>query len=364
MSIGLKARMLSSEQVMTGHDPLIEIIIPNWNGKDMLAHCLLSLRRQTFSGFCVTVVDNGSRDGSIELVAGEFPEVRLIQLEHNTGFSIAVNKGIETASAPWLLLLNNDMEVAADCLENLRVAIGKYPEYDFFALKMMSFHRREYIDGAGDAVLRGGVGYRLGTMETDCDRYRQDRETFGACAGAALYAKQFFMKVGLFDGDFFAYLEDVDLNMRARRLGSRCMFLAGAIVFHIGSASSGSKINALTVRLSTRNNFYVLLKNYSLGMVVRFFPAIAAYQFAWMVFCLKKGMFGAYVSGLVQVAGSLPQLVEKRRKMLENKALLPIQRFAEAIRSAEGEAVHSIMARRTAAGKGNFWLNLYCTLLL
>ncbi len=118
-----------------------------------------------------------------------------------------------------MLLLNNDMEVAPDCLENLRYAIGKYPEYDFFALKMMSFHQREYIDGAGDAVLRGGVGYRLGTMETDCDRYRQDRETFGACAGAALYAKRFFARVGPFDSDFFAYLEDVDSEHESETAG-------------------------------------------------------------------------------------------------------------------------------------------------
>lgn len=350
--------------MMTGHEPLIEIIIPNWNGRDMLEHCLLSLRRQTFSGFCVTVVDNGSRDGSIELMERQFPEVRLIKLGYNTGFSVAVNQGIEAAVAPWLLLLNNDMEVAPDCLEKLCVAVGKYPGYDSFALKMMNFHQREHIDGAGDAVLRGGVGYRLGTMEKDCERYRQDRETFGACAGAALYAKRFFAKVGLFDSDFFAYLEDVDLNMRARRLGSRCMFIASALVYHIGSASSGSKINALTVRLSTRNNFYVLVKNYSLGLVVRFFPAIAAYQIAWMLFCLKKGMLIPYFSGLWQVIGALPRLVGKRRKMEENSALLPMHQFAALIRSAEREAVHSIMARRTAAGKGNFLLNLYCALLL
>jgi len=330
----------------------------------MLEHCLLSLRRQTFRGFCITIVDNGSRDGSIELVERQFPEVRLIKLDRNTGFSVAVNTGIEAAVAPWLLLLNNDMEVAPDCLENLHLAVGKHHDYDFFALKMMNFHQREHIDGAGDAVLRGGVGYRLGTMEQDSEVYRQDRETFGACAGAALYPRRFFTQVGLFDNDFFAYLEDVDLNMRARRLGNRCMFIASAVVYHIGSASSGSKINELTVRLSTRNNFYVLLKNYSPGLFMRFFPAIAAYQIAWMLFCLKKGMLFPYLTGLFQVVGSSPQLAAKRRQMRDKNNLVPMQQFAAMIRSAEQEAVFSIMARRTAAGKGNFLLNLYCTLLL
>ncbi|OGR16806.1 MAG: hypothetical protein A2X81_19905 [Desulfobacterales bacterium GWB2_56_26] len=349
---------------MIGHDPLIEIIIPNWNGEGMLNHCLQSLRQQTFSDFAVTVVDNGSHDGSIELMERQFPEVRLIKLDHNTGFSVAVNTGIEAAKAPWLLLLNNDMEVAPDCLEKLCLAVAQYPEYDFFALKMMNFHQREYIDGAGDAVLRGGVGYRLGTMEKDGEGYCHDRETFGACAGAALYSRGMLARVGLFDSDFFAYLEDVDLNMRARRLGSRCMFLASALVYHIGSASSGSKINELTVRLSTRNNIYVLFKNYSWGLLLRFLPAIAVYQTAWLLFCLKKGMLAPYLSGLCQAMSTLPGLLKKRGKMPAHDPAIPVKRFAAMIRSAEREAVCSIMARRTAAGKGNFLLNLYCTLLL
>lgn len=347
---------------MTGRDPLIEIIIPNWNGASLLSHCLQSLRRQTFAAFAVTVVDNGSQDGSIELVERQFPEVQLIKLDHNTGFSVAVNTGIQAARAPWLLLLNNDMEVAPDCLAALGDGIARYPEYEFFALKMMNFHQRDHIDGAGDAVLRGGVGYRLGTMEKDGERYSRDRETFGACAGAALYARQLFTRVGLFDKDFFAYLEDVDLNLRARRLGHRCMFLASAIVYHIGSASSGSKINALTVRLSTRNNCFVLAKNYSWGMVWRFLPAILAYQTAWLVFCLKKGMLMPYLSGLCQAMVALPRLRKKSRYMVQGGSLLPMSQYISLIRAAEREAVGSIMARRAAAGKGNFLLNLYCTL--
>lgn len=349
---------------MTCHDPLIEIIIPNWNGEGMLRHCLQSLRQQTFSGFTVTVVDNGSRDGSVELVQQEFPEIRLIRFADNTGFSVAVNTGIEAARAPWLLLLNNDMEVAPDCLEHLRQAIARYPEYEFFALKMMNYHRRELVDGAGDAVLRGGVGYRLGTMELDGEDYRHDRETFGACAGAALYAKELFTRVGLFDNDFFAYLEDVDLNMRARRSGSRCLFVARAIVYHIGSASSGSKINELTVRLSTRNNIYVLAKNYPFSLLLRFLPAIAVYQLAWLLFCLKKGMLRAYLSGLGQAMITLPGLLKKGGRTHRHGSAIPLRHFAAMIREAERQAVRSIMARRTAAGKGNFLLNLYCSLLL
>jgi GT2 family glycosyltransferase len=347
---------------MVDHDPLIEVIIPNWNGREMLEKCLLSLRRQTDTGFRVIVVDNGSEDGSNQLVESSFPEVKLIRLQFNTGFSVAVNRGIEASAAPWLLLLNNDMEVASDCLERLRSAVRQYPAVDFFALKMMNYHHRQYIDGAGDAVLRGGVGYRLGTMEQDSESYAKDRESFGACAGAALYSKVFFATAGLFDPDFFAYLEDVDLNLRARRCGLRCMYIAQAKVYHIGSASSGSKINRLTIRLSTRNNIFVLVKNYPPRIFVQFFPAICIYQLAWMLFCLKKGMILPYWQGIAQGVSQLLHFYRKGQEFQNGEGLLHPREFAAMIRTAEREAVGSIMARRTAAGKNNFLLACYCKL--
>jgi len=345
-------------------EPLIEVIIPNWNGEKMLADCLCSLRKQTFKEFIITVVDNGSTDGSVGLLKREFPEIKTIRFKHNTGFCVAVNSGIEQAKAPWLLLLNNDMEVAPDCLEKLSHAIKEYPDYDFYSLKMMSFHQRHYVDGAGDEVLRGGVGYRLGTMEEDGELYRHDRDSFGACAGAALYNRSFFQKTGLFDPDFFAYLEDVDLNFRANRLGLRCRFIASAIIYHIGSATSGSKINELTVRLSTRNNIFVLAKNYSPGLFFKFFPAIIIYQLMWAAFCCKHRMLRPYFAGLFQGFKSLSHFVAKRKLFLQENEVAPLKKFAGKILSSEKKAVHSLIARRSAAQKGNFWTNAYLRFFL
>jgi len=344
---------------MSTGQSLIDIIIPNWNGEHMLADCLRSLDLQTFPDFTVTVVDNGSTDGSIALLASEFPHVIVLRYSENRGFTEAVNRGIRESAAPWLLLLNNDMEVAADCLENLRDGIKKYQGYTFFSLKMMNFHHRRLIDGAGDAVLRGGVGYRLGTMETDSDLYREDRDTFGACAGAGLYSRELFNKAGTFDPDFFAYLEDVDLNFRARRRGMKCRFIASAIVYHIGSATSGSKINDLTVRLSTRNNIHVLLKNYSFIMFIRFLPSIVIYQLMWALFSLLKGMVPAYLKGVYQGIKSAPQAIKKRKEILSCPDNIPEKEFIKMISSAEREAVNSIMARRRSGGKNNFLLICY-----
>lgn len=180
--------------------------------------------------------------------------------------------------------------------------------------------------------------------------------------GPRFTAGVFLPQQAFFDPEFFAYLEDVDLNLRARRNGLRCMYIAQAQVYHIGSASSGSKINSLTIRLSTRNNIFVLLKNYPPRIFVQFFPAICIYQLAWMLFCLKKGMILPYCQGVVQGISRLFHFYRKGREFQSGGGLSHPREFAAMIRAAECEAVGSIMARRTAAGKNNFLLACYCKL--
>lgn len=269
---------------MTGFD----VVIPNWNGKQLLEICLPSIYSQSFKDFTITVVDNGSTDGSVSFLNSTFPEVRVIALSENMGFSAAVNRGIEAGNRDWVLLLNNDIEMDSRCLENLAVEAGREPEIEIFALKMLSYSDRSVLDGAGDGVLRGGVGYRLGTMEPDSEQYNLKREVFGACAGAGLYRRAIFNQIGLFDENFFAYLEDVDFNLRAARAGYTCCYIPEAIVYHMGSATSGSKINELTVRLTTRNNLYVISKNFSFLTLLRFLPSLLVYQFFWLAFVIKK----------------------------------------------------------------------------
>jgi GT2 family glycosyltransferase len=130
--------------VRAGSEPLIDIVIPNWNGRHFLGDCLLSLRRQTDKNFRVIVVDNGSSDGSCEFLRTSFPEVEVVSLSENTGFSYAINSGISVSRAPLILLLNNDIEVAEDCIERLTEALERYPDIDAFALKMINFSRAAF----------------------------------------------------------------------------------------------------------------------------------------------------------------------------------------------------------------------------
>jgi GT2 family glycosyltransferase len=348
---------------MNAEGPAIEVVIPNWNGIHLLAHCLNSLRQQTCTDFSVTVVDNGSTDDSALVLAHEYPEVKIIRFQENKGFSAAVNAGIRESRAGWILLMNNDMEVDTHCLHHLNRHIQRPSPYDFYALRMVNFHSRNFLDGAGDGFLRGGVGYRIGTLERYGPPYDTDREVFGACAGAALYKKELFNKIGLFDEDFFAYLEDVDLNLRAQHAGCRCYYLSSAIVYHIGSATSGSKINPITVRLSTRNNLFVLIKNYPFSLLFRFFPVICIYQFFWLLFVVKKRQFFPYLQGLLQAISQISQTAKKRRQIVAGSTVSPVK-FGKLLTSAEAEVVASIMARRTAEGKWNWPLTMYCKIFL
>jgi GT2 family glycosyltransferase len=343
-------------------DPWLAIVIPNWNGRHLLEDCLDSLRRQSCHEFSVTVVDNGSTDGSAEWLGSAFPEVRCIVLPENRGFSAAVNAGIEQTSTPWVLLLNNDMEVDGDCIAALKNAVERYPQYDLLALKMLNFHQRSHLDGAGDGVIRGGAGYRLGTMEEDGPFYSSDRDVFGACAGAALYRRSLFERVGLFDEDFFAYLEDVDFNIRAQRNGCRCRYVAAARVYHIGSATSGSKFNPLTIRLSTRNSLNVLIKNYHAILFFKYLPVICIYQLAWLCFCIKKGLLIPYLQGLWDGCRGFSIMAGKRK--LLTAAHIPLDQFDDILRWGERQAITSIMDRRREAGKGNLLLRIYDRLFI
>ncbi len=342
---------------------MIDIIIPNWNGRSLLKTCLDSLQNQSSQCFHTIVVDNGSTDGSVSYIEQHYPQVDIIALPENRGFSAAVNSGISASANKWVMLLNNDVEVEQGCLAYLARVCSDEPEYDFFALKMIDFQQRSLIDGAGDCVLRGGVGYRIGTMEFDDEIYRTDREVFGACAGAALYRRSLFDSVGLFDEDFFAYLEDVDLNLRAVRAGKKCCYLPRAVIYHIGSASTGSKINSFTIRLSTRNNVFVVLKNYGPLLFVRFLPSFLIYQLFWLIFVVKKGQFPAYIAGLLE---SMKHLKIMRCRYEENKkiSVLPLKEFGDLIIYSERQAILSIINRRLQQEKGSrlfkMYLKLFC----
>ena len=295
-------------------------MVPNWNTKDFLGPCLESLRRQTFRDFETLVVDSASTDGSVGFVEENFPEVITLALAENRGFSGAVNAGIGASDAELVVLLNNDTEQDPGWLEALVEAAEHRPEAGLFASKLVDFGDRGLLDGAGDALRKSGLPYRLGHGERDRGQFESEEFVFGACAAAALYRRGVFDEVGLFDEDFFAYCEDGDLSFRAQLAGHRCLYVPDSVVYHVGSVSTGGKRSATATRLGTRNGLLLLVKNLPGSLVRSYLPSIVLGQLSrLLVVSLSPGGLRAHLQGLAEAWHLLPKMLKKRRHIQDGR---------------------------------------------
>jgi GT2 family glycosyltransferase len=276
------------------------IIIPNYNGLKFMEMCFESLEAQTYKRFHTLVVDNGSTDGSVEwLKEHESDRLQVIYLDENTGFSGAVNKGIQAADTKYVLLLNNDVRCEPDFVLELVRAISRTPNVFSVASKMLKMYEPDTIDSAGDLYTVLGWAFNRGAGES-AENYSHPTEVFTACAGAAIYRREVFDEIGLFDEKHFAYLEDVDIGYRARIAGYRNLYCPKAIVYHVGSGTSGSMYNPFKVKLSARNIIYVYYKNMPLLQRILNLPALALGSVVRWVFFVRKGFGKDYLAGLAE----------------------------------------------------------------
>ena len=272
----------------------VSFVIPNWNRSDLLAVALASIRSQTLPPLEVLVVDNGSVDDSVR--TAQQAGARVLQLERNCGFSFAVNRGIEAARGDMVAMLNNDVELAPDWTEKLGRALEKNGGW-FATGKVLDYARRDRIDGAGDAVCRGGTACRLGQGLADSPRFDQPRTTYFPSATTLLARREFFERAGKLEEAFFAYLEDVDLGMRAALLGLAGLYVPEAVAYHRGSATLGGW-NGKIVEWTTRNQILLLAKYYPGCLARRWWRSILAAQTLWGAMAVWHGCPLAYARGL------------------------------------------------------------------
>lgn len=246
----------------------VDIVIPNFQGEQLLDACLEAVASQTLQAARVLVVDDGSTDGSAAVVV-RHPGVEWLPQAQNRGFPATVNAGISACTAPLIALLNTDALPEPGWLEALVSALDDDPSISLGASRML------FPDGTVNAVgdsfdVRGRGGYNRGLHEADGPAFDEPRIVFGACAGAAIYRRSLFADIGLFDEAFQLSWEDVDLDLRALLAGHRCLYVPGAVVQHAQGASSG----ASRLALERRNKAWLALRGLPLPLLVPFLALV------------------------------------------------------------------------------------------
>lgn len=285
---------------------------------------MAALDKQSAGDFCVLIVDNGSADGSVQWIEENLPgfvrirpgeklpaeperrktdsgcqgyPIYLMEMGENTGFSGAVNAGIRASCTEYVILLNNDTEPEPDYIRELEKAMEGSPRIFSVSSKMIQLYEKRLMDDAGDLYTVIGWAFQRG-VDQRSSGFTRPRRVFSACAGAAIYRRAVFDEIGYFDELHFAYLEDLDVGYRARIAGYENWYCPEAVVYHVGSGTSGSKYNPFKVRLAARNSVYLNYKNMPLlQLAVNALPL--AFGYAVKIRFFSKRGFGAdYRAGL------------------------------------------------------------------
>src|SRR5213593_1190422 len=282
-----------------GLEPLISVIVVNWNGMGLLDECFQSLAGQTWLNKEFILVDNGSTDGSRELLiswAERLPRAQTILLPINTGFCKANNIAFSCARGEWIALLNTDAVAEPDWLAELVRCGDPSRRIGMLASKILFQNQPNVIDKVGHLIYWDGQNRGRGTMETDVGQYDKPEEILWPDACAALYHRKVFEETGGFDETFFAFGDDADLGMRARLLGWKAWYVPSAVVHHRHSASFGA-YSPLKVMLVERNRLLLAVKNFP-------WPLLLQNPF-WT---LRRLCWNAY--GVFQQRGSAARFLE------------------------------------------------------
>jgi GT2 family glycosyltransferase len=337
----------------------VSIVVLNWNGWQQTVCCLATLFESTYDNYEVILIDNGSNSIDLEKihewldnritaktksvltsieakpkVVYEYSRLELsqtrvdpreksltiIKSEKNLGFAAGCNLGITYAlkdkEVSYIGLFNNDMEIAQDCISKLITEIDCNKRVGACQPKILLSTEQGLIDSVGVHLRWFGSAVQIGYRARDQGQYDKTFKVFGACGGAVLYRREMLENIGLFDKDFFAYLEDVDLSCRAARAGWTALSVPFAVSYHVHSASLG-KNSAMKWSYILRNSVYVVVKNMPVFSIVVF---LLFFYPLFIAVCLYKtrserGAFFLILRAVRDGLGSIPHCIKKRYQL-------------------------------------------------
>lgn len=315
--------------------PFISVIVLNWNGKHLLEECLQSVLLQQNGSIEVIVVDNGSTDGSVDFLRmGYHDRLQVIALDSNQGWAGGNNRGIEAATGEYLLLLNNDACLGPGFFEALRKGIARHSGAGMFTPKILNYYDRTLMDNAGHVVYGDGTARGRARSRKDGEEFSQEEEVLCPSGAAGVYHRDVFEKAGLIDERYFAYGEDTELGLRARRAGFACYYIPTAVVYHKYSASGG-QYTPQKVYWVERNRVWTVVKTFPWYLIL-LSPGYSLVRYGMGLYSLLSGkgsvgkfaerhtvkdLFLAVVRAYADSLKGLPEMLRKRGGLRASQAV-------------------------------------------
>ncbi len=306
------------------------MVIPSWNSAALLPRCLGSLHEQGME-LDTLVVDNGSDDGTLAYLERE--GVPHLSLPRNEGFAVAVNLGAARVRSSTILVLNADTVLEPGSVRALLKSLEADPSLAGVQPRILQLEEGEGMDAAtarlysaGQGLTRDGRALEEGAGEAQPPARLRAREVFGVCGAACLLRRELFEQLGGYDERYFAFYEDVDLNVRARIAGWRFAYVPEAVVWHVGNASWKAEApnpSAWNARLVARNRIATQAK----FMPARALPRILAVELGALLRAARQRRFGATLRGKLEGLRWLPAMLRDRRRLRREGDLTRARRW-------------------------------------
>lgn len=318
----LKKTMQDSKKnkVSNYKDGLVDVITLNYNGKKYLDQLFNSLEKQTYKKIKITMVDNGSKDDSVEYVKKNYKKINLIVSKTNLFFPKGNNLAIGQTNGEYILFVNNDIIVDQNAIEEMVKVIKKDEKIAAVVPKMMFFKNPKVFDSFGVAIMKDGSPFNIGIGQYDIGQYDVEKAVFGACFGAVLIKRSVYENsVGPLDNDYFGYFEDVDWNFRANGMGYKFVTCPNAIFYHDHSGTAKSMGNEWKYFLIHRNFLRTLFKNYGNKHLLKYF----SYRLlGYVKQAIKPPFKERRITSIKIIANTiayLPKLILKRLEVKKNR---------------------------------------------
>ncbi len=275
---------------------LVSVIVLNWNGKEVIFDCLDSLLVQTYPQKEIILVDNGSCDGSLEMIREKYPQgIKIIVNPENLGFAGGCNVGMHASQGEWIALINSDSTVEKNWIEEMVKGIRKSVSIGMAACKIYFWGKDKILENTGQTISRDGLGRTRGRLEKDEGQYDHRSAVLCPSGCAALYRRTMLEQTGFFDEKFFAYADDIDIGLRGRLAGYKCFYIPDAVAYHKLSASFGL-LSPLKAFLVERNRLWVVIKCFPLPhLLAAPFYTVTRYFFHLYGIFGHKGPAAQYV---------------------------------------------------------------------